>query len=108
MVQNREGWINELHAILPYLCAMMMVVCALLACSSSMLCCTILSEAASSADVACNTVKVAEMRRVRGEVDKVEWCSKSECEKWWIWEGEETVREGEGREERRVTKRRVV
>jgi GTP:adenosylcobinamide-phosphate guanylyltransferase len=54
--QYKEGWINELHAVLPYLCAMMMVVCALLACSSSMLCCTILSEAASSADVACNTV----------------------------------------------------
>ena len=67
-----------MHAVLPYLCAMMMVVCALLACSSSMLCCTILSEAASSADVACNRVKVAEMRRVRGEVDK------EECEEWWI------------------------
>ena len=56
MEQYRKVWINELHAVLPYLCAMMMVVCALLACSSSMLCCTILSEAASSADVACDTV----------------------------------------------------
>ena len=37
------------------------------------------------------------MRRVRGEVDKEEQCSKSKCEKWWICEGEETAREGKGR-----------
>ena len=53
---NSIGRSGLMSCMLSYLCAMMIVVCALLACSSSMLCCTILSEAASSADVACNTV----------------------------------------------------